>query len=206
MDEIYLVPVYPCPLERRLGAWGDGGKWLCEAHGKFPPSTIVYSIGSRAQTDFEEAIFKRYGLKAFTFDPSLNAKQMAFVKSRPFINFFPVGLGSPPPKNKDWKMVSFEGLLALNKHSYVDIFKLDCEGCEYEIVSKIAEKYTRERPPFGQLLMEIHGLSSIEKAVKLLTTLETLGYRMFHSEPNARYARGYEVAYIHESIVKPKIV
>lgn len=45
-------PTFTCQHERRVGRWGDGGKWVCDPHRitKNKPSCLVYSVGS--ENDF----------------------------------------------------------------------------------------------------------------------------------------------------------
>jgi len=51
----------------------------------------------------------------------------------------------------------------------------------------------RGRPPNG----------TIRQVQDMLVTLDSLGYRIFHVELNSYYLAGFEVAFIHESLVKP---
>ncbi|CAI5520995.1 unnamed protein product, partial [Closterium sp. Naga37s-1] len=37
-----LMPPYPCPAEERVGAWGDGGKWVCMLPTAIQENPIVY--------------------------------------------------------------------------------------------------------------------------------------------------------------------
>ncbi|CAI5492562.1 unnamed protein product, partial [Closterium sp. Naga37s-1] len=37
-----LMPPYPCPAEERVGAWGDGGKWVCMLPTAIREKPVVY--------------------------------------------------------------------------------------------------------------------------------------------------------------------
>lgn len=68
----------------------------------------------------------------------------------------------------------------------------------------IAELYTHDTVPFGQLQIEVHKLASVgKKVVKMIMALEGLGFRMFHVEVNGYYEDGMEIAFIHERLVRP---
>lgn len=63
----------------------------------------------------------------------------------------------------------------------------------------------RDKQPLGQVLIELHGIQRLEKIVHLMSTMESLGYRLFHAEDNPYCLRCYEVAFIHESLVDPRL-
>lgn len=77
------------------------------------------------------------------------------------------------------------------------------QGCEFAVVEELANAFTRETQPFGQILMEIHDTRNVTAMVRLMVTLESLGFRLFHTEVNAYHAQCYEIALVHESLVKP---
>ena len=53
-------PAFTCLHERRIGRWGDGGKWVCDPHRitlkKAADPCLVYSVGSNNDFSFEEAV------------------------------------------------------------------------------------------------------------------------------------------------------
>jgi len=82
----------------------------------------------------------------------------------------------------------------------VDVFKIDCDSCEYDVVDDMMRVYTRDTVPFGQILMEFHfifgGGASGDRAVsgsclEASELLEALGYRLFHAEVNMLYPDHY---------------
>jgi hypothetical protein len=124
-------PTFTCGFERKLGSRVDGGKWVCDPHristGK--SNCLVYSIGSNNQFDFEERIHQHLDCTIHTFDPTvdgLNAeKDVTTFHKRGFTgtnqsseNYFTIG----------------DVLDRLGHHNTtIDIFKIDCEGCEYSV-------------------------------------------------------------------------
>lgn len=80
---------------------------------------------------------------------------------------------------------------------------LSVQGCEFAVVEEMASVFTRDAPPFGQILMEIHDTRNVTSMVRLIGTLENLGYRLFHTEVNAYHSQCYEIALIHETLVRP---
>ncbi|CAI5535979.1 unnamed protein product [Closterium sp. Naga37s-1] len=168
MWDFIFVPTYPCPRERRIGRAGDGGKWTCILKAFFAkPKITVFSIGSHGDPSFENAVQKVIHAKPYTFDPFLNATTLAEMQSQPFMRFRNAGLvGSRTKANatRQFPGVNFvtleEGMQQAGR-DYIDIFKIDCEGCEYPVLDDLMERYTaRRNPPIGQLLIEFHGATT----------------------------------------------
>jgi len=55
------------------------------------------------------------------------------------------------------------------------------------------------------VLIELHGITRVAKMVRLMKTMASLGYRLFHVEDNPYCSKCYEVAFIHESLVDPRL-
>ncbi|GJP43958.1 hypothetical protein CLOM_g3357 [Closterium sp. NIES-68] len=218
--ELFIVsPMYPCPFEERVGEWGDGGKWTCLIPGVLQPNTTVYSIGSHGLYDFEEQFAQAHPSAIFTFDPFLNPFVEYKMRALPFLQFRAVGLSGEASLDKYKSkyptklFATLARLLALMNHSYVDVFKIDCEGCELEVIKDMTALYGGPQPaklaihggslPFGQILMEFHNLNKPAILLPAIYALENLGYRMFHAEFNAICTSCVEISFIHEGLVKP---
>ncbi|CAI7813463.1 unnamed protein product [Closterium sp. NIES-54] len=217
--KLFIVnPMYACPFEERLGDWGDGGKWTCMIPGIFQRNTTVYSIGSRGSFDFEEQFARAHASAIFTFDPFLKPAVEEQMRALPFLHFRAIGLSGEADlqtyrrKNPTKLFVTLARLLALMNHTYVDVFKIDCEGCELEVIKDMTASYGSQPAklaihggalPFGQILMEFHHLHKPALLLPALYALENLGYRMFHAEFNAICLNCVEISFIHEGLVKP---
>ncbi|CAI5946659.1 unnamed protein product [Closterium sp. NIES-65] len=210
MWDFIFVPTYPCPRERRIGRAGDGGKWTCILKAFFAkPKITVFSIGSHGDPSFEQAVQKIIHAKPYTFDPFLNASTLAEMQSQPFMRFRNAGLvGSRTKANatRHFPGVTFvtleEGMQQAGR-DYIDIFKIDCEGCEYPVLDDLMERYTaRRNPPIGQLLVEFHGASTQAVMEKYFYGIQNMGFRLFHVERNAYFPNFCaEFSFIHESLL-----
>ncbi|GJP71661.1 hypothetical protein CLOP_g2474 [Closterium sp. NIES-67] len=218
MKELIYVPLYPCPYEERIGEWGDGGKWVCMIASALQKQPLVYSVGSNEQFAFEQGMAESVRTKAFTFDPFISAAQQAHMRSLPFLHFHAIGVAGEESlayyhkQNPTYDFRTLAQLMAFLNHSYVDVLKIDCEGCEVAFVRDIARAYGSEPAalasnggvlPFGQVLMELHQITNTKAMLALLYTFESLGYRLFHVETNPLCLICIEVAYIHESLLLP---
>ncbi|CAI5527014.1 unnamed protein product [Closterium sp. Naga37s-1] len=222
MKELVLIPTYPCAINERIGKWGDGGKWTCllpNAIQKTNP--VVYSIGSFGMYSFEKEMHQMLRTMPYTFDPFLPPEKRNVMASLPFLHFIEIGLSGtatlPTYRSKfpEKKFATLPEMMGQFGHSYADVFKIDCEGCEVEWIKDLGKQYNNTgkrlavhggKLPFGQILIEFH--KGMDKSVKTLTmvyTLENLGYRMFSIEYNHRCAVCCEMSFIHESLPGSKV-
>ncbi|CAI5970831.1 unnamed protein product [Closterium sp. NIES-64] len=171
MKTLLLIPTYSCPVNERIGKWGDGGKWTCLLPGAIQTDPVVYSIGSFGQYDFEDAIYKILHVQPHTFDPFLHPSTAAHMQTVPSLIFHPIGLSANSSieynrqKFSGAEFMTLGGIMQLLNHTYVDIFKIDCEGCEEAMIAEFGEANGNVSAqlslhggtlPFGQILIEIH--------------------------------------------------
>ena len=206
------VPVLHCATAERLGAAGDGGKWLCNPLrvAERGPSCLVYSIGSRNDFTFEahlHAMLPR--CEIHTFDPTIGA---APSNTPPFVHFHAWGLlaaaapeaRSPtiePGKGSRRLHYTLREMAAQLGHSHreIDVLKVDCDGCEHEALRAWAMEGV---PLVRQLLVEVHFGShpreamhaDIRSANRLMWLLRTLGFVVFAKEPNVLMSSAYGAA------------
>jgi hypothetical protein len=69
-------PAFSCQHERRIGLWGDGGKWVCDTHRilkKPTKSCLVYSVGSKNEFSFWKSSVKAISpdCEIHTIDPTV---------------------------------------------------------------------------------------------------------------------------------------
>jgi hypothetical protein len=190
----YFEPDFTCRHERRIGALGDGGKWVCDPHRLQNKSCLVYSIGSNGDTSFEQAILDEIGhhCEIHTFDPG----NFGAVVNRTGAVYHEWGLAKEtrtttpnitatlPPLMQNVKSLSprqqqihqrqqkmyrlqqqrrqpqhFKSLKdtvkALGHQGRtIDIFKIDCEGCEWDTYQSWLEEDSGV--DMRQILVEIH--------------------------------------------------
>ncbi|CAI5968769.1 unnamed protein product [Closterium sp. NIES-64] len=166
-------------------------QWTCMIPGVFQRTTTVYSIGSRGSYDFEEDFARAHAGAIFTFDPFLKPAVEEQMRDLPFLHFRAIGLSGEADlqtyrrKNPTKLFVTLPRMLALMNHTYVDVFKIDCEGCELEVIKDMTASYGSQPAklaihggalPFGQILMEFHHLHKPALLLPALYALENLGY------------------------------
>lgn len=173
-------PTFSCAFEQRAGSVGDGGKWVCDAYriAEMQHCNIV-SVGSRDDWSFEEAMHKlNPRCKIFTFDPTTNAH------GKPdFVSFYKIGLGVG-----GGSLVSLSNMLNVAglQNSTVDVFKIDCEGCEWSIWPSFSQVF------FRQVLIELHGCANADA---FFEGMAANGYVIFHKEPNIAWSNGDCIEY-----------
>jgi FkbM family methyltransferase len=197
---------YGIVLSRRfklisLGAPDSICKWTICPTG-LGPGSIVYSAGVGSDITFEHALVQDFQCSVILVDPSpTGIKTMELSENKiPQFRFFPVALSgrsgkltlAPPtdPTGDSWFAASqaagalevpcesLESLMQKNQHAYIDLLKLDIEGCEYEVIENIVAS----RLPIRQIAVEFHhGIlpgftrgQTIRSMLKLLTHGYTL--------------------------------
>ena len=133
------------------------------------------SVGSAGITGFEDSMNLLFGTRSHTFDPTLPFHDGNKLREKGYIEFYEWGLTGTP--NTTLELLNFKAhssfvsptaefkhideiMSALN-HSFVDVFKIDCEGCEESFIPYLAKKASREKPLFGQMLIEFHKYANL---------------------------------------------
>lgn len=222
-----LVPLYSCNVPLRLGKWGEGGAWVCMASCRLrqfaaeaaerttagtPPAEaapgqgpVVVSVSFKPGTTFERDAAALFGTRAHVFNPFLSAQQKEAMAARPYITFHDAGVVTAAGK-PEGRWLTVQGLLDAIGSPSADVLRLDCEGCELQVVAHLTkglDQY-RTQPVFGQVLMEIHHLSRPRMMMSLLMQMEALGYRMFGAEPDVYSGERFHLAWVHDTLVQPQ--
>jgi hypothetical protein len=184
-------PTFSCGYERKIGSRADGGKWICDPHRLERGKCLVYSIGSNDQFDFEDEVHARFQCETHTFDPTCYGKNVL-----PHVTTFH-RLGIVNRKKVDDKsFYSISSLVELLNHANrtIDIFKIDCEGCEWELFDQDFFSSLKSRNmKIRQIQIELHPvvyntLVATDDQLKIANSLFKLfrdnGYVIFHKEPN----------------------
>lgn len=180
-------PNFTCLHERRIGLWGDGGKWVCDPHRITAKSNagngcLVYSIGSNNDFSFEESVLQDISphCEIHTFDPTVG-EYPSNLPTNGNVKFHAWGLAA----NDDGAYHTLPTMVRELEHydKEIDILKIDCEGCEWSTYGSWLSKGVRAR----QIMIELHGSTLGENpvpATKFMEFLSQHGYVIFHKEPN----------------------
>ena len=142
-----MNPNFNCPHVERVGE-GEGTKFLCYPHRLVrddetnKKDCLVYSVGCAGDFNFEDAMSKKYNKECeiHIFDPA-NWTRPNDVQEKN-IHYHPWGLLSTYnhesksvvwPKGYGGVYKTFPETIELLGHQdrTIDIFKIDCEGCEW---------------------------------------------------------------------------
>jgi Methyltransferase domain len=164
-------PTLSCASEQRIGLMGDGGKWICDAYRIAEQVECnVISIGSANDWSFEEAVHQlNPRCKIFTFDHTITP-----INQPAFVNFHNIGIGTSD-SGPILTLASALRKIGLEDKT-VDIFKIDCEGCERDIFREFL------KPDLRQILIELH--SADWHVNSFFEEMNSAGYVIFHKEPN----------------------
>uniref|UniRef100_A0A7S4C3J4 Methyltransferase domain-containing protein n=1 Tax=Chrysotila carterae TaxID=13221 RepID=A0A7S4C3J4_CHRCT len=164
-----------CAHVRRFGAQGDGGKLVCLDAVPSPPSPCyVLSIGHGSDWSFEDGIHAALPHCEIEVYDGTNFHHAMPKQTPSYLKFFPINF------NRD------HAALHKSKHGTkpIDIFKIDCEGCEMEEVAPFLEKTC-----VRQMQIEIHGGNRYTQTHALMTAINR-SFGVFYNEPNVQFSDG----------------
>jgi len=153
---------------------------------------LVYSVGSSNDIKFEQAVKKHMGCEIHTFDPTVS--ESSFVGHDTAV-FHQWGFGSdgepaeasdPARGNFSWTGKSLEIVVQDLGHSHrtIDILKIDCEGCEWQVLKDIFSSIKKRRVQIDQILVEMHYKTNKKGLETLFQHMDSAGLRLFHKERN----------------------
>lgn len=183
-------PDFVCQHEQRIGQLGDGGKWVCDPHRiSEQKDCLVYSVGSNNDFSFEKSILERIGhhceIHTFDFgDYREGARQVGNrthngeVKAAVTYHQFGLGEDNPPEFKSLATVVNEFG----HRNRTVDIFKIDCEGCEWET----AKHWFEADITLRQIQIELHQSHPINTP-KFFDMMYENNYVITHKESNIQY-------------------
>ena len=193
----HYEPDFVCQHEKRIGKQGDGGKWICDPHRiqqqvESGRPCLVYSIGSNNDFSFEKSvhqdIHRDCEIHTFDFEDYFEGAKQAGGK----IVYHQQGLASID-RDDGWG-TRFRSLHSTivdlgHQNRVIDVFKIDCEGCEYETASSWFRAASQENVTIRQIQVELHGgnPSSEEQLQNIMGFFDLLyqqGYVIFHKEFN----------------------
>lgn len=175
-------PDFNCEHEMRIGVMGDGGKWVCDPHriAKQKSRCLVYSIGSNNDFSFEASVLQDIDrdCEIHTFDMG----DYATRASETGVAYHQYGLGGvddPVQSIKSLKTIVRE---LGHEGRTIDIFKIDCEGCELESAST----WFNANVTLRQIQVEIHS-NPLPATTDLFKLMYNNNYVITHKEPNILY-------------------
>ncbi|KAL7563646.1 hypothetical protein ACA910_013382 [Epithemia clementina (nom. ined.)] len=191
-------PEISCRHEQRIGKLGDGGKWVCDPYRiAEKPDCLVYSVGSNNDFSFEEEVFATIGshCEIHTFDPADYSAQAAKLRrqmlklSRRKMNLHYHKWGIAGENQGDQYLTVNETVHRLGHVGRkVDIFKIDCEGCELTTFNTWIGLH--DTIQIMQVLVEVHATSYryIDPGTEeFFEGMKKEGYAIFHKEANIQY-------------------
>ena len=193
--QAHFEPEFLCAYERRIGRDGDGGKWICDPHriaqkAASDQGCLVYSVGSNNDFSFEMSVHDQISehceIHTFDFgDYSQGAKEAG-----DYITYHQVGVGKDqPPRFKSVKTLVKE---LGHENRVIDIFKIDCEGCEWQTA-----KHWFEAPvTLRQIQVELHFQSTPAQNAEFFDLMYENDYVVFHKEANIAYPGAIEYAFL----------
>jgi len=187
-----MMPAIPeaCPMMKRIGEDGDGGKFICGPD-QIPDDPqkpcIVYSIyiGNYYKWGFEASIVSSTTCRVFTFDCTVNGKVR--------VSFHPICLGKSQGED-DSRFVSLQKIMELLGHDYITLLKADIEGYEYDLFHQLLMNDGIELPE--QVAFEMHYQTQMDgldwhgreittgEVAQLARDLYEAGYRVTSREDN----------------------
>jgi hypothetical protein len=193
-----LQPNFSCFNMERVGGLDDGPKWTCDPYRLLQrKNCLIYSIGSAGQYQWEQGLVQRLGshCEIHVFDPGNYSRNNMPAN----IHYHQWGLKSSYDENYNpslyngidpIEMLTFQQNLQRLGHEdrIIDIFKLDCEKCEWSSYKDWIGGNIR------QLIIEVHGLPSpkgpnewhhaAQNVSDFFDEFEKHGFAMYFKEPN----------------------
>jgi hypothetical protein len=202
----YYEPEFACRHERRVGRRGDGGKWICDPHRlQAKPDCLVYSVGSEGDASFEAAVRDEIGshCEIHTFDMGPYREQV----ERSGSHFHQWGIASqstlngqsytgPDKKVGRGQFKSLSETIQLLNHTgrTIDVFKMDCEYCEWEVFPAFFEAGVH----LQQILIELHAFQKpmpMPQTMDFFQNMSQHEYVIFHKEVNIKHWVGEAIEY-----------
>uniref|UniRef100_A0A7S3XCQ9 Methyltransferase domain-containing protein n=1 Tax=Picocystis salinarum TaxID=88271 RepID=A0A7S3XCQ9_9CHLO len=198
----FYEPEWVCESEVRVGPAevnvGDGPKFVCGVeYLKEESDCLVYSIGSSYNFIFEEGMHKHApNCELHIFDGTVNLTRRALppeLEENGFrfhnwnlqIHGGTDANGFPSKTLED----TLETLAHVGKT--IHVFKIDCEGCEYSVLPRLADMVTEGTIRVGQIQVEMHGADA-PKIQTLFQVLRRAGFMIFHKERNHWGCNGFK--------------
>lgn len=205
----HYEPDFACALERRIGRLGDGGKWICDPHritmkaqqnnnsnSGGDRGCLVYSVGSNGDASFEAAILQDVSpdceIHVFDFGDYAASVQQ---QTQPSVNVHYHQWGISDVTKGRFKTLQDTVQELGHAGRTIDIFKIDCEGCEIDTFAAWFDADVVLR----QILVEVHYQLTLSRptwwhkmhlpeTVDMFERIYKEGYVITHKEPYMQHS------------------
>ena len=177
---------FDCARMRRVGPPGDGGKMVCYDAIPMPPSEcFVLSVGVGGDPGqppdfrFEVDLHRRFPHCSIHVYDGTNFGRGAIKNAPRFVKFYPENFAASTADRYRTKKV--------------DLFKIDCEGCEFSTIQPVLDKVQIE-----QFNLEVHGANRHGEVARLMGGINRT-HGIYYKEPNIQHSDGtcIEFAFRH---------
>jgi Methyltransferase domain len=141
-----------------------------------------------------------------TFDPTSEGDTMVLRAAAFGYHYHNIGLGSQQQSDDgiqlgNGPLLTLQQIMEALNHTgrTVDVFKMDCEGCEFNTLpDQVFQPMRNGELSVGQLLVELHiwaaGEHPLQSIKPLFEGADDAGLRIFHKERNHWGCEGYRVS------------
>ena len=202
----YWEPCVGCAGLSRLGAKGDGGKWICDPDALFDERgahpCAVLSVGSNDDFTFERALIEAHGCLVHVYDHTskppdyAGEKRCKWCLDRSKIKFFKHGLAPRPDASGTFVTLGHmvKTLARDAGLGAVSLAKIDCEGCEFDVFREPATQAALRH--VLHLNLEVHFLlggeavANADRVARMAALWADVAPLMvpFSKEPNIQFA------------------
>eukprot|EP00928_Gymnodinium_smaydae_P013628 TRINITY_DN14960_c0_g1_i1.p1 TRINITY_DN14960_c0_g1~~TRINITY_DN14960_c0_g1_i1.p1 ORF type:complete len:335 (+),score=32.38 TRINITY_DN14960_c0_g1_i1:73-1077(+) len=190
---------FRCSMAQRVptNSQSDGPKWICDPHRlRKKKKCLVYSFGCNGKAEFERGVKDEIGdnCEIHTFDVikynKYNGDFATAVKG--YSTFHHWGLGTEEQAGQNpssFKTLKQTMEILGHKGRTIDIFKIDCEWCEWFTFEQFLQQDLR------QILVETH-TAPMPNARDFVYKLHDAGFVIFNKEANYRRCGSVEYAFL----------
>ncbi|CAF0723459.1 unnamed protein product [Adineta steineri] len=169
-------PNFHCSHAERIGAMGDGGKWICDLFRmKSQNNCLIYSAGSSGDFSFEIHMKKVLPhCEIHTFDKNL------YLCPTNTCIFHQIMFGTDIQLNNSETWSTIIQKLS-HRHRFIDVLKIDIEGGEYSFLPQIFNSIKNIWP--RQILVELHPIN-VTIIEGIFDLMRKNNYVIFNKENN----------------------
>ncbi|CAE7358065.1 unnamed protein product, partial [Symbiodinium sp. KB8] len=169
----------------RIGGNRDGGYLICGQAAR--DLTLAFSIGIRGMDPFGAALSEEFGPRVEGFDCTGDPYRCPATLTKCRFHFNPLCLGKPFGGKPASQFLSLSEILnRFAKPSDEMLLKIDCEGCEWNVLPEIPSEVLKR---FRMIVMEAHWLETQQKHPTMLKAMDLIlaNFHLVHSHGCNRF-------------------